>query len=105
MARPSIIPTVKAALEDYLERLQAAFLAVPEEQRVPTQLTRPRAPSPPQPRQTSLDGLSNLRGLSGFTSPYLPKMLIRRKRDEFYRKAGKDVDTEWVWACCAEFTD
>ncbi len=36
MARPSIIPTVKTALEDYLERMQAAFLAVPEEQRVPT---------------------------------------------------------------------
>ena len=36
MARPSIIPTVKAALEDYLERIQAEFLAVPEEKRVPT---------------------------------------------------------------------
>jgi hypothetical protein len=36
MARPSIIPTVKAALEDYLERMQAAYLANPEEQRVPT---------------------------------------------------------------------
>lgn len=36
MARPSIIPTVKAALEDYLERMQAAYLAVPEEQRIPT---------------------------------------------------------------------
>ena len=36
MARPSIIPAVKAALEDYLERMQAAFLAVPEDQRVPT---------------------------------------------------------------------
>lgn len=62
-------------------------------------LTRPRAPSPPQPRQTSLDGLGNLRGLSGFTPPYLPEIPIRHKRDEFYRKAGNDVDTEWVWEC------
>ena len=36
MRRPSVIPTVKAALEGYLERMQMAFLAVPEEQRVPT---------------------------------------------------------------------
>ena len=36
MPRPSVIPTVKAALEDYLERMQAAFLAVPDGQRVPT---------------------------------------------------------------------
>jgi len=36
MARPSIIPTVKAALEDYLERMQVAFLAMPESQRAPT---------------------------------------------------------------------
>lgn len=62
-------------------------------------LTRPRAPSAPQPRQTSLDGLGNLRGLSGFIPPYLPAIPIRHKRDKFYRKAGKDVDTEWVWEC------
>ena len=36
MPRPSVIPTVKAALEDYLERMQAAYLAMPEEQRTPT---------------------------------------------------------------------
>ena len=36
MARPSIIPTVKAALEDYLERMQAIYIAVPEAQRAPT---------------------------------------------------------------------
>ena len=36
MPRPSVIPTVKAALEDYLERMQAAFLAVPEQRRMPT---------------------------------------------------------------------
>ncbi|WP_180126881.1 hypothetical protein [Rhodoferax sp. BLA1] len=36
MPRPSVIPTVKAALEEYLERMQVAFLAVPEEQRAPT---------------------------------------------------------------------
>ena len=36
MARPSIIPSVKVALEEYLERMQVAFLAVPEEQRAPT---------------------------------------------------------------------
>lgn len=36
MPRPSVIPTVKAALEDYLERMQAAFLAVPAAQRSPT---------------------------------------------------------------------
>ena len=23
----------------------------------------------------------------------------RHKRDEFYRKTGKDIDTEWVWEC------
>lgn len=36
MPRPSVIPTVKAALEDYLERMQAAYLSLPEEKRVPT---------------------------------------------------------------------
>lgn len=36
MPRPSIIPTVKATLEDYLERMQAAYLSLPEEKRVPT---------------------------------------------------------------------
>ena len=36
MPRPSVIPTVKATLEGYLERMQMAFLAVPDEQRVPT---------------------------------------------------------------------
>jgi len=36
MPRPSVIPTVKAALEEYLERMQVAFLAVPEERRTPT---------------------------------------------------------------------
>ena len=36
MPRPSVIPTVKATLEDYLERMQEAFLAVPEAQRAPT---------------------------------------------------------------------
>ena len=36
MPRPSVIPTVKADLEQYLEHMQAAYLANPEEQRVPT---------------------------------------------------------------------
>jgi len=36
MPRPSVIPTVKAALENYLERMQVAFLALPEDQRAPT---------------------------------------------------------------------
>jgi hypothetical protein len=36
MPRPSVIPSVKTALEDYLERMQAAFLAAPEARRVPT---------------------------------------------------------------------
>jgi hypothetical protein len=36
MPRPSVIPTVKVALEDYLERMQAAFLAAPDGQRTPT---------------------------------------------------------------------
>lgn len=36
MPRPSVIPSVKAALEDYLERMQVAFLSMPEAQRVPT---------------------------------------------------------------------
>ena len=62
-------------------------------------LTRPRAPNAPQPRQSSLAGLGNLSELSGFTPPYLPKIPIRHMRDEFYRKAGNDVDTEWVWEC------
>ena len=83
-------------------RVSEGFLNVDPEQHdklLERLLTRPRAPSPPQPRQTSLDGLGNLRGLSGFTPPYLPQIPIRHKRDEFYRKAGKDVDTEWVWEC------
>ena len=36
MARPSIIPTVKAALEEYLERTQVAYLALSESQRMST---------------------------------------------------------------------
>ena len=36
MARPSIIPSVRAALEDYLERMQSAYLALPEAKRIPT---------------------------------------------------------------------
>lgn len=36
MPRPSVIPTVKAALEDYLERMQVAYVAVPEAARSPT---------------------------------------------------------------------
>lgn len=36
MPRPSVIPTVKAALEEYLERMQVAFLALPEKKRAPT---------------------------------------------------------------------
>lgn len=62
-------------------------------------LTRPGAPSPPQPRQTSLDSVGNLHGLSGFTPPYMPEIPIRPKRDKFYLKAGKGIDTEWVWEC------
>ena len=42
MPRPSVIPTVKAALEDYLERMQTDYLAVPEEQRLPTLPATPR---------------------------------------------------------------
>lgn len=51
MPRLSVIPTVKAALEDYLERMQEAYLAVPEVQRVPT------LPSTP-------DGKVNVRALA-----------------------------------------
>lgn len=36
MPRPSVIPSVKVALEEYLERMQVAFLALPEERRAPT---------------------------------------------------------------------
>jgi hypothetical protein len=36
MPRPSVIPTVKASLEDYLERMQVAYLSIPETQRAPT---------------------------------------------------------------------
>lgn len=36
MPRPTVIPKFKAALEDYLERMQVAFLALPEAQRAPT---------------------------------------------------------------------
>lgn len=62
-------------------------------------LTRPTAPSPPQPHQTSLDSLGNLRALSGYTPPYQLERPVRPKRDKFYLKAGKDIDTEWVWEC------
>ncbi len=36
MPRPSVIPSVKVALEEYLERMQVAFLAMSDSQRVPT---------------------------------------------------------------------
>ncbi|CAM8635791.1 hypothetical protein MCEMSEM18_03202 [Comamonadaceae bacterium] len=36
MPRPSVIPTVKVALEAYLERMQSTYLEVPEEKRAPT---------------------------------------------------------------------
>ncbi len=68
-------------------------------------ITRPQEPSPPQPRRIiqigldGLDGLGNSYGLSGFTPPYLPKKPMRHMRNEFYRKAGNDIDTEWVWEC------
>lgn len=51
MPRPSVIPTVKAALEDYLERTQVAFLFMPEAQRSHT------LPSTP-------DGKVNVRALA-----------------------------------------
>lgn len=51
MGRPSVIPTVKAALEDYLERMQSAYLATPGQQRAPT------LPSTP-------DGKVNVRALA-----------------------------------------
>jgi rRNA-processing protein FCF1 len=62
-------------------------------------LTRPGAPSPPQPHQTILDSSGNLHSLNGFTQPYQLQRPIRPNRDEFYLKAGKDIDTEWVWEC------
>lgn len=62
-------------------------------------LTRPEAPSPPQPHQTSLDSSSNLHAINRFTQPYQLQRPIRPNRDEFYLKAGKDIDTEWVWEC------
>ncbi len=61
--------------------------------------TRSEAPRPPQPQQNSLDSLGNLHALSGYTPPYLPKIPIRTKRDEFYIKTGKDINTERVWEC------
>lgn len=36
MPRPSVIPRVKDALEEYLERMQVAFLSMPESELVPT---------------------------------------------------------------------
>ena len=36
MPRQSVIATVKAALEKYLERMRVAFVGVPEAQRTPT---------------------------------------------------------------------
>ena len=60
---------------------------------------RPHAPNPPQPRQTSFDGLKNLLQHDMTSTVYRPEILMRHKRDEFYRKTGEDVDTEWVWEC------
>jgi hypothetical protein len=60
---------------------------------------QPRPPSPPQPRQISLDSLGKVHDLSSLTPPYLPQLPVRHKRDEFYLKAGKNVDSEWVWEC------
>jgi rRNA-processing protein FCF1 len=60
---------------------------------------RPRAPKPPEPRRLSIGGLGGLHGIPDFGRPSLPEMPIRHDRDEFYRKSGKDVDTEWVWEC------
>ncbi|MEQ1536679.1 MAG: PIN domain-containing protein [Burkholderiaceae bacterium] len=62
-------------------------------------LTRPEVPSPPQPHQTSLDSSNNLHAINRFTQPYQLQKPIRPNRDEFYLKAGKDIDTEWVWEC------
>ena len=36
MARPSVIPTVKATLEEYLERMQSAYMEMPEDKRKAT---------------------------------------------------------------------
>lgn len=62
-------------------------------------LTRPEAPSPPQPHQTSLDSSNNLHAINSFTQLYQLQKPIRPNRGEFYLKAGKDIDTEWVWEC------
>jgi hypothetical protein len=62
-------------------------------------MTRPRAPNPPEPRRARLDGLGGLQDLTDIGRPYMPEMPMRRDRDKFYLKTGKDVDAEWVWEC------
>lgn len=62
-------------------------------------LLPPRPPSPPEPR-SQLEDLSRhtqLSDIGAFTPPHISSMGLRRDRDEFYLKEGKDTDTRWVW--------
>jgi hypothetical protein len=62
-------------------------------------LSRPRVPSPPEPRNT-LEALAHhtrLADIGAFTSPHINNMSVRRERDEFYLKEGKETDVRWVW--------
>lgn len=59
----------------------------------------PRAPDPPSARQTGLEGLSTFSDIHNFSRPFIPDISVHRDRDEFYRKAGENVDTEWILAC------
>ena len=59
----------------------------------------PRAPSPPQAHQASWAGSGNFLEPRSFAPIYMPEVPIQRDRDEFYRKTGDNVDTEWIWAC------
>jgi rRNA-processing protein FCF1 len=62
-------------------------------------LPPPRPPSPPEPR-TDLEDLSRqtrLSGIDAFVQPHMNSTGLRRDRDEFYLKEGKDIDTRWLW--------
>lgn len=70
MGRPSTTPTVKAALKNYLDRMQAAFIAMPEAQRVAT------LPSTP-------DGKVNVRAVA--------QAINLRQTQEKYLFSNKDL--------------
>ena len=66
---------------------------------VKLQLALPEAPSAPQTRESALTGLINSQALKGLGMPIRQEKPSPPGRDKFYRKAGKDIDAEWVWKC------